>query len=212
MMCPRGRARGGSGRHPVDARPSDRPRRRWGICVSPAAVRVLRAAFMTRPDDSPGADGRGAASPRLRGHPDRGRDRRIRLPSDSTAAGRQDARGGHRARALHPRVFRPSVRGRGPCGPRRGLPDVHDRPVLRHPRLSETRGVAVPTGHRGVSVSFLGGVMLGLAFGWAFLPATFLALILTSTSTTLSLKLLAASGYGAVRGADLIPASILIAD
>src|SRR5205809_4653833 len=160
----------------------------------------------------PRADGRGAASPRLRGHPHRGRDRRIRLPSDSTAAGRRDARGGHRARALHPRVFRPSVRGRGPCGPRRGLPDVHDRPVLRHPRLSETRGVAVPTGHRGVSVSFLGGVMLGLAFGWAFLPATFLALILTSTSTTLSLKLLAASGYGAVRGADLIPASILIAD
>ena len=64
----------------------------------------------------------------------------------------------------------------------------------------------------GVSVSFLGGVMLGLAFGWAFLPATFLGLILTSTSTTLSLKLLADSGYGAVRGADLITASILIDD
>ena len=64
----------------------------------------------------------------------------------------------------------------------------------------------------GVSVSFLGGLGLGLAFGWAFLPATFLALILTSTSTTLSLKLLADSGYGAVRGADLITASILIDD
>src|SRR5438552_4233346 len=92
----------------------------------------------------PRADGRGAASPRLRGHPDRGRDRRIRLPSDSTAAGRRHARGGHRARALHPRVFRPSVRGRGPGRPRRGLPDVHDRAVLRHPRLSETRRLAVP--------------------------------------------------------------------
>ena len=64
----------------------------------------------------------------------------------------------------------------------------------------------------GVSVSFLGGLALGLAFGWAFLPATFLGLILTSTSTTLSLKLLADSGYGAVRGADLITASILIDD
>ena len=63
----------------------------------------------------------------------------------------------------------------------------------------------------GVAVSFLGGLVLGLAFGWAFLPATFLGLILTSTSTTLSLKLLADSGYGAVRGADLITASILIA-
>src|SRR5205823_5640439 len=41
---------------------------------------------------------------------------------------------------------------------------------------------------------------------------TFLGLILTSTSTTLSLKLLADSGYGAVRGADLITASILIDD
>src|SRR5437773_5424481 len=92
----------------------------------------------------PRADGRGAASPRLRGHPDRGRDRRLRLPSESTAAGSRHARGGRRARALHPRVFRPSVRGRGPGRPRRGLPDVHDRAVLRHPRLSETRRLAVP--------------------------------------------------------------------
>src|SRR5438034_1468769 len=97
----------------------------------------------------PRADGRGAASPRLRGHPDRGRDRWIRVPQDPPAAGRRDARGGHRARALHPRVFRSSVRGRRPGRPRGGFPDVHDRAVLRHPRLSETRGVAVPTGHRG---------------------------------------------------------------
>src|SRR5207249_278950 len=47
---------------------------------------------------------------------------------------------------------------------------------------------------------------------WASRPSTFLGLILTSTSTTLSLKLLADSGYGAVRGADLITASILIDD
>src|SRR5205809_6281973 len=92
----------------------------------------------------PRADGRGAASPRLRDHPDRGRDRRIRLPSDSTAAGRRDARGGHRSRALHPRVFRPSARGRRPGRPRRGLPDVTDRAFLRHPGLSETRRMAVP--------------------------------------------------------------------
>src|SRR6266480_2838815 len=92
----------------------------------------------------PRADGRGAASPRLRGHPHRGRDRWIRVPQDPPAAGRRDARGGHRARALHPRVFRSSVRGRRPGRPRGGFPDVHDRAVLRHPRLSETRRMAVP--------------------------------------------------------------------
>src|SRR5437773_232482 len=96
----------------------------------------------------PRADGRGAASPRLRGHPHRGRDRRIRLPSDSTAAGRRDARGGHRARALHPRVFRPSVRGRGPCGPR-GRPHHGLNPDRRHRRpvadaVRGRPGVAVP--------------------------------------------------------------------
>src|SRR5881392_2229932 len=160
----------------------------------------------------PRADGRGAASPRLRDHPDRGRDRRIRLPSDSTAAGRRDARGGHRARALHPRVFRPSARGRRPGRPRRGLPDVHDRAVLRHPGLSETRGMAVP------ARDFRGGRVVPRRTGARprvrlGVPARDLPrLILTSTSTTLSLKLLADSGYGAVRGADLITASILIDD
>jgi Kef-type K+ transport system membrane component KefB len=64
----------------------------------------------------------------------------------------------------------------------------------------------------GVGASFLGGLGLGLAVGWPPLWATFLGLILTSTSTTLSLKLLADSGFGAVSGADIVTASILIDD
>ena len=36
----------------------------------------------------------------------------------------------------------------------------------------------------GVGASFLGGLVLGLAVGWPFLWATFLGLILTSTSPT----------------------------
>jgi Kef-type K+ transport system membrane component KefB len=64
----------------------------------------------------------------------------------------------------------------------------------------------------GVGASFLGGLGLGLAVGWPFLWATFLGLILTSTSTTLSLKLLADSGFGGVSGADIVTASILIDD
>jgi Kef-type K+ transport system membrane component KefB len=64
----------------------------------------------------------------------------------------------------------------------------------------------------GVGASFLGGLSLGLAVGWPPLWATFLGLILTSTSTTLSLKLLADSGFGAVSGADIVTASILIDD
>ena len=64
----------------------------------------------------------------------------------------------------------------------------------------------------GMVTSFVGGLALGFLFGWPLLPATFLGLILTSTSTTLGLKLLADSGYGAVRGADLVTASILIDD
>jgi Kef-type K+ transport system membrane component KefB len=64
----------------------------------------------------------------------------------------------------------------------------------------------------GVGASFLGGLGLGLAVGWPPLWATFLGLILTSTSTTLSLKLLADSGFGGVSGADIVTASILIDD
>jgi Kef-type K+ transport system membrane component KefB len=64
----------------------------------------------------------------------------------------------------------------------------------------------------GVGASFLGGLGLGLAVGWPPLWATFLGLILTSTSTTLSLKLLADSGFGAVSGAEIVTASILIDD
>jgi monovalent cation:H+ antiporter-2, CPA2 family len=64
----------------------------------------------------------------------------------------------------------------------------------------------------GVGTSFLGGLALGLAVGWAPLPATFLGLILTSTSTTLSLKMMADTGFGSVAGADVVTASILIDD
>lgn len=64
----------------------------------------------------------------------------------------------------------------------------------------------------GVGVSFLGGLGLGLAVGWPLLPATFLGLILTSTSTTLSLKLMADTGFGNASGADVVTASILIDD
>ncbi|HYY47111.1 MAG TPA: cation:proton antiporter, partial [Thermoplasmata archaeon] len=64
----------------------------------------------------------------------------------------------------------------------------------------------------GVGASFLGGLALGLLVGWPPLPATFLGLILTSTSTTLSLKMLADSGFGEVSGADVVTASILIDD
>ncbi|TLZ43234.1 MAG: cation:proton antiporter [Methanobacteriota archaeon] len=64
----------------------------------------------------------------------------------------------------------------------------------------------------GVGTSFLGGLSLGLAVGWPALPATFLGLILTSTSTTLSLKLLADTGFGSAPGADVVTASILIDD
>lgn len=64
----------------------------------------------------------------------------------------------------------------------------------------------------GVAISFAGGLALGFLFGWDLLPATFLGLILTSTSTTLGLKILADSGFGEIRGADLVTAAILIDD
>ena len=64
----------------------------------------------------------------------------------------------------------------------------------------------------GVAASFLLGLGLGFAAGWSLLAATFLGLILTSTSTTLALKILADSGFGGVRGADVITAAILIDD
>jgi len=64
----------------------------------------------------------------------------------------------------------------------------------------------------GVTMSFVLGLGLGLAAGWPLLPAIFVGLILTSTRTTLGLKMLADSGLGNVSGADLITASILIDD
>jgi len=64
----------------------------------------------------------------------------------------------------------------------------------------------------GVAASFSLGLAVGLVAGWPILPAIFLGLILTSTSTTLGLKMLADSGLGNVSGADLVTASILIDD
>lgn len=64
----------------------------------------------------------------------------------------------------------------------------------------------------GVAASFVGGFGLGLLVAWPILPAIFLGLILTSTSTTIAVKILADSGLGSAAGADLITASILIDD
>lgn len=64
----------------------------------------------------------------------------------------------------------------------------------------------------GVAASFLAGLGLGLLMGWPMLPAIFVGLILTSTSTTIGLRVLADSGYGTRAGAELITASILIDD
>lgn len=64
----------------------------------------------------------------------------------------------------------------------------------------------------GVAASFVGGLGLGLLAGWALLPAIFVGLILTSTSTTIGLKILADSGFGGAPGADIVTAAILIDD
>jgi monovalent cation:H+ antiporter-2, CPA2 family len=64
----------------------------------------------------------------------------------------------------------------------------------------------------GVAGSFLGGFGLGLLVGWALLPAIFVGLILTSTSTTIALKVLADTGLGGAQGADIVTAAILIDD
>jgi len=64
----------------------------------------------------------------------------------------------------------------------------------------------------GVAASFTLGLGVGIGAGWPILPAIFLGLILTSTSTTLGLKMLGDSGLGNVSGADLVTASILIDD
>lgn len=64
----------------------------------------------------------------------------------------------------------------------------------------------------GVGASFVGGLGLGLLAGWALLPAIFVGLILTSTSTTIALKILGDSGLGGAPGADIVTAAILIDD
>ena len=64
----------------------------------------------------------------------------------------------------------------------------------------------------GVAASFTLGLGVGIGAGWPILPEIFLGLILTSTSTTLGLKMLGDSGLGNVSGADLVTASILIDD
>src|SRR5437762_3277035 len=111
----------------------------------------------------PRADGRGAASPRLRGHPHRGRDRWIRVPQDPPAAGRRDARGGHRARALprtHPHPAEHDLEPEAPRGlwlrsgprggPHHGLdPDRrHRRPVADDVRGGPGVAVAAPAAVR----------------------------------------------------------------
>lgn len=64
----------------------------------------------------------------------------------------------------------------------------------------------------GVGASFALGLALGLLAGWPTLGALFVGLLLTSTSTTLAVKLLADSGLGGVAGADLITAAIIVDD
>jgi len=64
----------------------------------------------------------------------------------------------------------------------------------------------------GVGVSLLLGFALGIAFGWAILPSLFLGLILTSTSTTIGIKLLQDFGLTNSPGGDLVIAAILVDD
>lgn len=64
----------------------------------------------------------------------------------------------------------------------------------------------------GVGVSFGAGFGLGYLVGWSLLTSVFVGLILTSTSTTLGLKLLADSGLGERLGAGVITAAILVDD
>lgn len=64
----------------------------------------------------------------------------------------------------------------------------------------------------GVGISLVFGIALGIAVGWALLPSLFLGLILTSTSTTIGLKLLQDFGLTNSPGADLVTAAILVDD
>ncbi len=64
----------------------------------------------------------------------------------------------------------------------------------------------------GVGVSFILGFALGTAVGWDTLSSLFLGLILTSTSTTLGLKLMADLGLTDESGYELVTAAILVDD
>lgn len=64
----------------------------------------------------------------------------------------------------------------------------------------------------GVGASFLGGFALGAAVGWDTLSSVFLGLILTSTSTTLGLKLMVDLDLTNRPGYELILAAILVDD
>jgi len=64
----------------------------------------------------------------------------------------------------------------------------------------------------GVGISLVLGFVLGIAVGWAFLPSLFLGLILTSTSSTIALKLIQDFGLTNSPGADLITAAVLVDD
>lgn len=64
----------------------------------------------------------------------------------------------------------------------------------------------------GVGLSFALGFALGLFVGWSILSSLFLGLILTSTSTTLGLKLMADLGLTDESAYELVAAAILIDD
>lgn len=64
----------------------------------------------------------------------------------------------------------------------------------------------------GVGASFVGGFALGTAVGWDTLSSIFLGLILTSTSTTLGLKLMVDLGLTNTPGYELVTAAILVDD
>lgn len=64
----------------------------------------------------------------------------------------------------------------------------------------------------GVGVSFVLGFGLGLSVGWNTLSSLFLGLILTSTSTTLGLKLMVDLGLTDETSYELVTAAILVDD
>lgn len=64
----------------------------------------------------------------------------------------------------------------------------------------------------GVGLSFILGFALGIMVGWGTLGSLFLGLILTSTSTTLGLKLMVDLGLTDESGYELVTAAILVDD